>query len=51
MVMSKPTHRSYTITERQLSALTDEAKRLGIAVSDLLRRILDDWIARPAAKK
>ena len=35
---------SLFLTERQLQKLTKEAEKLGIAVAELIRRILDEHI-------
>jgi hypothetical protein len=32
------------LTERQIEGLTNEAKRLGISVSELIRRVLDEHL-------
>lgn len=32
-----------SLTEPQIAFLKKEAKRLGISVSDLIRRIVDEW--------
>jgi hypothetical protein len=36
-------HRSFTITEPQWMFLKTEAERLGISVSELMRRIIDQY--------
>jgi hypothetical protein len=41
--MSDTARRSVALTKPQLSFLHKEAKRLGITVSDLIRRIIDQF--------
>lgn len=36
----------YRLTSRQISALRRSALKLGIPASELLRRLLDQWIER-----
>ena len=36
---------SITLTKPQHEALRVEAKRLGITISDLIRRVVDNWRA------
>lgn len=35
---------SITWTTRQLAMLRAEANRLGVSVSDIVRRIVDEWL-------
>jgi len=37
------TRRSVTLTDPQLLELQEEADSLGITLSDLIRRIVDEW--------
>lgn len=38
------------LTERQTNAIRQESKRLEISFSDLVRRIMDEWVSRQPAK-
>lgn len=38
------------LTERQNTAISQEAKRLEIKFADLVRRILDEWLAKQPPK-
>jgi hypothetical protein len=44
--MAYTTRQTVTLTNPQREVLAAEAKRLGISVSDLLRRIIDEWRAK-----
>ena len=41
--MADTMRQTVTLTNPQRDALAIEAKRLGITVSDLIRRIIDEW--------
>jgi hypothetical protein len=41
--MSTTKRQSVTLSEPQAKFLADEAKKLGISVSDLIRRIIDQY--------
>ncbi|MDA8251105.1 MAG: ribbon-helix-helix protein, CopG family [Rhodospirillales bacterium] len=41
--MADTSRQSVTLTNPQRKVLEAEAKRLGISVSDLIRRIIDEW--------
>lgn len=35
---------SYNFTDRQVTAIRKEARRIGIPESDVVRRVLDGWL-------
>lgn len=41
--MATTVRQSVTLTKPQRDVLDKEAKRLGITISDLIRRIVDEW--------
>ena len=43
-------HRSVRLTQRQVATLEAEAYRQGISACDMLRRVLDEWLARRKAE-
>ncbi len=43
LTMSTSVRQSVSLTKPQFEALKAEAERLGISVSDLIRRIVDGW--------
>jgi hypothetical protein len=47
------TRQSVSLSDRQHAALQQEADRIGISISDLIRRIIDQWrdLPKPARGK
>lgn len=45
--MSTTIRQSVTLTKPQMTFLKKEADKLGISISDLIRRIVDEYRARP----
>lgn len=43
VLMGTTVRQSVTLTKPQHEVLATEAERLGITVSDLIRRIVDEW--------
>lgn len=43
MLMANTVRQSVTLTKPQHEALMAEAARMGLTVSDLIRRIVDEW--------
>lgn len=39
--------KTFTISENNVQALNKEAERLGISVSDVLRRLIDEKLGQP----
>lgn len=46
VLMGTTVRQSVTLTKPQHEVLAAEAERLGITVSDLIRRIVDEWRER-----
>jgi predicted DNA binding CopG/RHH family protein len=37
---------NYYLPERQMESLKEESSRLGLSISELIRRAIDEWIQR-----
>ena len=43
--------KTYTLSENNVKDLTNESERLGISISDLLRRIIDETLGQPRIQR